>query len=72
MTVSKMTPVIANSTRCSSAGSELFVVVAVGTDKSSSPQPMLFRSNWECFRRPHRVPVEFRGMQAMVYTASPP
>ena len=25
---------------------------------------MLRRNTWECFRRPHRVPVEFWGMQA--------
>ena len=31
-------------------------VVVVGTDKSSSPQLMLDRNNWECFRRTHRVP----------------
>ena len=33
---------------------------------------LLIGSNWECFRRPHRVPVEPGGMQAMVYTATSP
>ena len=36
------------------------VVGVVGTDKNSSPKLLLIRNNWECFRRPHRVPVDCR------------